>query len=52
MFPTRLTERTVIDNTVFHSKKIGPSQWDLSLAEHLAPGETYKQVCTKISLSK
>ncbi|KAK9815309.1 hypothetical protein WJX72_001393 [[Myrmecia] bisecta] len=24
-------------------KKIGPLQWDLSVAEHLQPGETYKQ---------
>ncbi|GAB4817509.1 hypothetical protein N2152v2_004555 [Parachlorella kessleri] len=24
-------------------KKIGPSQWDLSVAEHLQPGETYRQ---------
>ena len=26
------------------SKQIGPGQWDLSLAEHLAPGESYRQV--------
>ena len=25
-------------------KKIGPGQWDVSIAEHLAPGETYPQV--------
>lgn len=25
-------------------KKIGPSQWDLSVAEHLQPGETYREV--------
>ena len=29
---------------LLHSKQIGPGQWDLSIAEHLAPGETYKQV--------
>jgi hypothetical protein len=25
-------------------KQIGPGQWDLSVAEHLSPGETYLQV--------
>ena len=25
-------------------KKIGPLQWDLSMAEHLQPGESYEQV--------
>lgn len=25
-------------------KKIGPGQWDLSVAEHLQPGESYKEV--------
>lgn len=25
-------------------KKIGPLQWDLSIAEHLEPGEEYRQV--------
>eukprot|EP00878_Enallax_costatus_P005990 GHUV01006283.1.p1 GENE.GHUV01006283.1~~GHUV01006283.1.p1 ORF type:complete len:217 (+),score=38.23 GHUV01006283.1:384-1034(+) len=25
------------------NKKIGPSQWDLSVAEHLSPGETFRQ---------
>lgn len=28
------------------AKKIGPLQWDLSVAEHLTPGETYKEVKT------
>ena len=25
-------------------KKVGPGQWDLSVAEHLTPGEGYKEV--------
>ena len=25
-------------------KKIGPLQWDLSVAEHLQPGESYNEV--------
>lgn len=25
-------------------KRIGPGQWDLSVAEHLQPGESYLQV--------
>lgn len=25
------------------AKRIGPGQWDLSVAEHLQPGETYLQ---------
>lgn len=28
-------------------KKIGPLQWDLSIAEHLEPGEEYRQVQTR-----
>jgi isopentenyl-diphosphate Delta-isomerase len=28
-------------------KKIGPGQWDLSVAEHLQPGETYKQAVAR-----
>lgn len=27
-------------------KKIGPLQWDLSVAEHLQPGESYKEVAS------
>ena len=27
-------------------KKIGPLQWDLSVAEHLQPGESYREVVT------
>ncbi len=26
-----------------HRKRVGSGQWDLSVAEHLSPGETYKQ---------
>ena len=29
---------------VFNRKKIGPLQWDLSVAEHLQPGESYIKV--------
>lgn len=29
------------------NKQIGPGQWDLSLAEHLAPGETYRQAAAR-----
>lgn len=25
------------------AKKVGPGQWDLSVAEHLAPGESFRQ---------
>jgi hypothetical protein len=28
-------------------KDIGPLLWDLSLAEHLKPGEKYAEVCSK-----
>ncbi|KAL0033777.1 hypothetical protein WJX77_004816 [Trebouxia sp. C0004] len=28
-------------------KQIGPGQWDLSIAEHLAPGETYLQAAAR-----
>ena len=27
-----------------HRKRIGPLQWDLSVAEHLQPGESYRGV--------
>lgn len=30
------------------AKKIGPSQWDLSVAEHLQPGESYLQVGERV----
>eukprot|EP00889_Picochlorum_renovo_P006922 jgi/Picre1/33952/NNA_001430.t1 len=28
-------------------KKIGPNQWDLSLAEHLQPGESYREAVVR-----
>lgn len=31
-------------NMWYRRKKIGPLQWDLSVAEHLQPGESYDEV--------
>lgn len=30
---------------VYIRKSVGAGQWDLSVAEHLTPGETYRQAC-------
>ena len=34
------------------AKKIGPGQWDLSVAEHLQPGESYRQVSSATRLGE
>ena len=35
----------LLRHEVWHCrKKVGPLQWDLSVAEHLQPGESYDEV--------